>query len=359
MDESKVGTCHCKRCNRHLPQEDFFKDRKYWKQCNICRQNKLASMKIWRETTGKEWLKEYKVEYAAKHRENVRKFKERNPHKPKEYYDKNRETILAKDKIYREKNKEKEKARQYRWKKENPKKHQCPHCEYGSSAPSPVKNHIASQHTEEKHIHCSVEDCEFKCGTESIMKKHITTTHEKKHRCNECAKDFGSVTNLRVHRQAIHDRVKIFKCVECEFKTTTKFNLTNHIKRCTGELHCSSGEYAIMKELDTLGFTYDHNSSYELKDVKMLQWDFIVYTSGDPIFIEYDGKGHFEPIRWGGISQERANAVLTKCQHHDRLKNEFCDNNGYLLLRIPYTQFENTSQIVRDFMSENTYILPE
>jgi len=28
---------HCKRCNRFLPENDFFKNRKYWKQCNNCR----------------------------------------------------------------------------------------------------------------------------------------------------------------------------------------------------------------------------------------------------------------------------------------------------------------------------------
>jgi len=45
MDETQ----HCKRCNRDLPKADFHNNRKYWKQCNICRVKKTASTKIWRD----------------------------------------------------------------------------------------------------------------------------------------------------------------------------------------------------------------------------------------------------------------------------------------------------------------------
>jgi hypothetical protein len=101
-----------------------------------------------------------------------------------------------------------------------------------------------------------------------------------------------------------------------------------------------------MKLLDKMDLPYDHDSSYELKDKNMLQWDFIIYTQGDPLFIEYDGRGHFEPVQFGGMSQEKAQKVLETCQAHDKLKNDFCDNNNYSLLRIPYTQFGNIPQLV-------------
>jgi hypothetical protein len=31
-----IMTEFCKRCKRDLPKSDFFRDRRYWKRCNVC-----------------------------------------------------------------------------------------------------------------------------------------------------------------------------------------------------------------------------------------------------------------------------------------------------------------------------------
>ena len=267
MDESKE-TSHCKRCNRDLPKEDFFLNRKHWAQCNVCRAKKLASRKIWLEGNGKQWTEAYKVKYAAKHRENCRRFRERHPEKKKEYYEKNKDASLAKSKLYRQNNKEKEKSRQDRWKIEN------------------------------------------------------------KDRC---------------------------KCTQCDYTTYSKCGMSKHIEaRHTGRPCRLKGEAEIMKVLNRMEIEYKHDRSHELKDVQPLKWDFIIKTKGDPIFIEYDGRQHFEPVRFGGMSQEKAKKALQKQKAHDKLKDDYCFENGFLLLRIPYTQFGNIPQIVTEFICEHT-----
>ena len=71
-------------------------------------------------------------------------------------------------------------------------------------------------------------------------------------------------------------------------------------------------------------------------------------------FIEYDGKQHFEPQQFGGISKERAEKAFEQTKKYDKLKDDYCNDNGYLLLRIPYTEYGNIPQLITDFICENT-----
>ena len=113
-----------------------------------------------------------------------------------------------------------------------------------------------------------------------------------------------------------------------------------------------------MKTLDEMNIEYQYNTSHVVKTGKSwLRWDFIVDSGGeldDPIFIEYDGKQHFEPRGFGGISEERARKNFIKQQKHDKIKNDYCEENGYLLLRIPYNQYENIHSLVVSFTRANT-----
>jgi hypothetical protein len=101
---------------------------------------------------------------------------------------------------------------------------------------------------------------------------------------------------------------------------------------------------------------YEHNSSYEVKNAedKWLRWDFIIQTDSGPIFIEYDGRQHFQPVCFGGISKKKAEEAFQKRKAHDKLKDDFCSQNNYHLLRIPYIQFGNVKQLVTEFICEHT-----
>ena len=114
------------------------------------------------------------------------------------------------------------------------------------------------------------------------------------------------------------------------------------------------GIHLVKKCLEEMRIKYEHNASYIVKDVKWLRWDFILYE-GDEVkaFIEYDGKQHFKPSRFGGMTQEQAEENLITSQRRDKIKNDFCKDNNYPLLRIKYDQYGNIPQILTEFAVEH------
>lgn len=229
-------------------------------------------------------------------------------------------------------------------------------CDYKTYRDFQLQRHINSVHLKLKDHRCAT--CEYTASTYDELNKHTRRIHngEKAHTCSVCGVGFFTSAHLRRHTKAIHLKIKEFECPNCDVQCNTKYDLRVHMKRCTGNMKCSAGEYAIMTILDRMEFSYNYDSPHELKNEtgKWLRWDFIVTTNGDPIFIEYDGRQHHQAVRFGGCSQEKAEEVFRKQQVHDKLKNDYCDENGYLLLRIPYTDFGNIPQILTDFMATNT-----
>lgn len=77
------------------------------------------------------------------------------------------------------------------------------------------------------------------------------------------------------------------------------------------------------------------------KNIKKLRFDFYLPTQN--ILIEYDGKQHFEPIEFLGGKYEYK---LRKS--NDKIKTEYAKNNNIKLLRIPYTERKNISNILKN-----------
>ena len=57
---------------------------------------------------------------------------------------------------------------------------------------------------------------------------------------------------------------------------------------------------------------------------------------------EFDGIQHFIPQRFGGISEEN----FRKQQEYDKLKDDFCKENGYKMVRISYKDYPNILSIL-------------
>lgn len=70
------------------------------------------------------------------------------------------------------------------------------------------------------------------------------------------------------------------------------------------------------------------------KDEYLLPFDF--YIPDKNICIEYDGKQHFEPVDFAGKGKEWAEKQLSITRRHDKIKNDYCNNNNICLIRIPY-----------------------
>jgi hypothetical protein len=118
-------------------------------------------------------------------------------------------------------------------------------------------------------------------------------------------------------------------------------------------MNCSSGEYRVMQVLESMRIEYQHNTSHEVKSTsRLLRWDFMIDYKNTKIFIEYNGRQHYEPVQFGGISMERATENFRKQQINDQIKTDYCTENDYPLLWISHK--DNVEDSVRKFIVDNT-----
>jgi rubrerythrin len=81
--------------------------------------------------------------------------------------------------------------------------------------------------------------------------------------------------------------------------------------------------------------------------------DFLILPN---IIIEYNGEQHYNLVRFGGISIDRAKNNLERQQNRDAKLREYCKQNNYKLLEIPYTIKKNQWEpMILEFLS---YPLP-
>lgn len=227
----------------------------------------------------------------------------------------------------------------------------CPECEYKTDRTENMSKHVKQVHDKIKDFKC--DQCKYECSTKHILQEHIKMVHDKikNHECPKC--DFKASTNRQIlrHIKAVHDRIRDNECPKCDFKASEKCTLQAHIKICTGGRVGSAGECKIEDCLIEMKIKHKMRTSYELKNEAdyWLNWDCIINYDDKILFIEFDGRQHFAPIEhWGG--QE----AFEKIKQNDELKNKYCTDNNYPLLRIPYTEFGNTPQLITDFICNHT-----
>lgn len=112
----------------------------------------------------------------------------------------------------------------------------------------------------------------------------------------------------------------------------------------------SKGEKEISKTLNSLSINFveqkKFNECLNKKTGRVLKFDF--YLPDLNLLIEYDGEQHFKPIEFFGGQDE-----LVKRQALDKIKNRYAIDNGFKLLRIPYYEKENISNIIQQNVGES------
>ena len=111
-----------------------------------------------------------------------------------------------------------------------------------------------------------------------------------------------------------------------------------------GSCLSSKGEYTIEQILlkNNILFKKEVVLPELVKQTKRrLRFDFAIYNQEGKIerFIEFDGRQHLNgPDKgyWG-----RTTDTLENIRERDQIKNNFCFNNGYPLVRIPYYKVNN------------------
>ena len=108
------------------------------------------------------------------------------------------------------------------------------------------------------------------------------------------------------------------------------------------QCHESSGERQIRQWLEKHNIKYIYQKNFkDCRDIKPLPFDF--YIPQYNICIEYDGGQHSRPVKhFGGVK------AFEQTVKHDKMKDEYCKNNGISLLRIPY--FKNVEEELNNFL---------
>lgn len=134
-----------------------------------------------------------------------------------------------------------------------------------------------------------------------------------------------------------------FHCKICDAKWTgIAYYVENRgCPRCNG----FSTEAMVGKYLQQYKINYIPQKSFsDCRDQRPLPFDF--YLPDYNILIEYDGEEHFRPVNFGGISDDEALEHLKITQYHDKIKTNYCQENGIPLIRIPFWEKKNIQNIL-------------
>ncbi|MFW6247075.1 MAG: hypothetical protein ACOC22_02790 [bacterium] len=109
-----------------------------------------------------------------------------------------------------------------------------------------------------------------------------------------------------------------------------------------GVISLSRGADIVKNCLNKLNIPYLIEKKFEkCKNKRMLPFDF--YIKDRNTLIEVDGKQHYHMIEYFHKDIE----AFKQQQKRDNIKNNFCKNNGYNLIRIHYKQFNDIENILK------------
>lgn len=205
-----------------------------------------------------------------------------------------------------------------------------------------------------------------KCCSQFNIRPYNVATHSSG--CTKC----GSYTKTKLDTLALR-----LKLEDTEFELLGECNSGNDIalfkhKTCGKEFYrkagyfankqacpdCrvkSSGEDKILKVLKEYNVPFKRECAFsDLRGTGggYLRYDFGIYVEGKLThFIEYDGKQHSEECNYNFFKDS-----FEKIQTHDRIKNEYCKDNNYILLRISHRKRRTVDKVVIEFLKEHKLI---
>lgn len=147
------------------------------------------------------------------------------------------------------------------------------------------------------------------------------------------------------YREQVPGHSRIWYLCECEcgnivevMGNRLKSGNTGSCGKCNFN---SKGEFQIHQLLTSHNYSFLHDVIFQplvAETGRKLRFDFIVYkddTYTEPeLFIEFDGRQHVygpDTSYWGHTTD-----TLESIKERDNIKNQFCLNHGYKLVRIPY-----------------------
>ena len=123
--------------------------------------------------------------------------------------------------------------------------YECDKCSYTTTTSYLLKRHQSTHNPEGRIFHC--EHCTYSAFNQYNLKKHeILHFEEKRHKCNQCAKEFHYKAGLNQHIKNVHTGEKPFSCPDCEYSSTNSYNLKVHRRIHSGDkpFKCEYCQYA-------------------------------------------------------------------------------------------------------------------
>lgn len=137
----------------------------------------------------------------------------------------------------------------------------------------------------------------------------------------------------------------LFKHTSCGHEWKISPDNFHHGRRCP-KCSESKGEKKISKVLEEINISFESQKRFNsCKYKKPLPFDFYVNNS---FLVEFDGEQHFKPADFSGRGAEWADKSFKSGQLRDNIKTKWAKDNGIPLVRIPYTEFDNIEQIIKE-----------
>lgn len=140
-------------------------------------------------------------------------------------------------------------------------------------------------------------------------------------------------------------RIK-FRCPDCGKEFTKKWchwigmPLNRHVCPACNDKNISSGKSQIslltIKWFDEQNIKYKQEYTFpDCKNKNCLRFDFYIEWNNEIILVEVDGSQHYYVSGWTDENKLKYN------QHCDKIKEDFCKQKQYKLIRIPFWYFRN------------------
>lgn len=183
------------------------------------------------------------------------------------------------------------------------------------------------------------------CGHEAIGKAHSSSKEQFITKAIHVHGDKFDYSKVEMNNNS--NKVTIVCPKHGEFKQGAQGHLGGtSCPKCSS----SKGEDSIRVFLEANKVKYITQHKFpDCKRIRCLKFDF--YLPDHHICIEYDGEGHFRPIK--SRDKEKSQQLLKYAQENDQIKNDYCRINNIPLLRIDYTQKNQISKVLSEWLNVN------
>ena len=167
---------------------------------------------------------------------------------------------------------------------------------------------------------------------------------------------FGLLTVLRKaeKKEISTSRPGIFWVCKCEcgnLKVCAAADLNSGKTKSCGCLK-SFGEAQIKRILQQLSISFEQEYSFQdlvSKKNNPLRFDFAIFKENVlALLIEYDGKQHYEQPNESWMSKEDFKTL----QHHDSLKNDYCEKHQIPLIRIKDGENQDLDSYIKEILKK-------